>query len=548
MKKYMFFVPALLSLFLLSCEEDLQQIADITAPGNLQISADVSQDGSGIVDFTASASGAMTYHYYFGLSDTEKPVVAAGGKTTFAYRSTGVYNVRVVAYGAGGIASNGSVEVDVEVTYEPPADLIQTLTNGSSRTWVWKKSIPAHLGVGPEFYDDGSIGDAPIWYAAGAFEKESEGCLYSDKLIFSLAGDGSVQFTNQNQGVTYFHVDEAADALGVARPASDQCFDYDVSGSANAAVGFFLTGSGIAASTGIGMELANNAFMSYFVNSSSYEIMSYSPDELYVRTVQDIDGFRLAWYQKFIAEDRIVTDPEPTYELVWADEFDTDGAPNSSNWTYDLGNGDGGWGNAELQFYTDRPDNVEVVDGNLKITAKRESLSGFNYTSARVKSEGKFEFQYGKVEARAKLPKGAGTWPAIWMLGSDYQTNTWPACGEIDIMEHIGNNPDVIYGTLHSPSSFGASQNSGTVSVAGVTDEFYVYGMEWTEDRITFTVDGEPYYSYAPDEKNADTWPFDKPFFLIMNVAMGGTFGGDVDGNFTSGSMEVDYIRVYQAN
>lgn len=547
MKRFISYLPMLFALLLAGCDEDLQQVENITAPGSLQISTEVSQDGSGIVHFKASSSGAMTYHYYFGLNDTEKPVVAPGGEATFAYRSSGIYQVRVVAYGAGGIATNGSTEVEVEVTYEAPADLIQTLTNGSTRTWVWKKTIPAHLGVGPEFYDDGSIGDAPIWWSAGAFEKEAEGCLYEDKLIFTLAGDGSVQFTNENNGVSYFHVDEAADALGVARPAADQCFDYDVSASANAAVGFFLTGSGIASSTGIGMELGNSAFMSYFLNSSTYEIMSYSADELYVRTVQDIDGFRLAWYQKFIAEDVLPNDPGVEYELVWSDEFDTDGAPNAANWAYDLGNGDNGWGNAEIQFYTDRSDNVSVAGGNLNITAKRESFSGFNFTSARLKTEGKFDFQYGKVEVRAKLPKGGGTWPAIWLLGSDYQTNTWPACGEIDIMEHVGNTPDLIYGTLHSPSSFGDSQNKGTVTIAGATDDFHVYGLEWTEESITMFVDGEPFYSYAPQDKNADNWPFDKPFFLILNVAMGGTFGGEVDGNFTSGTMEIDYVHVYQA-
>lgn len=546
MKTYTFLISVLLSAFSFACEEELQQVADITAPGNLQISAEVSQDGSGRVDFNASAADAMTYHFYFGVSDTEKPIVVPGGKTTFAYRASGVYIVRVVAYGAGGIATNGSAEVEVAVTYEPPADLIQTLTNGSSRTWVWKKNVPAHLGVGPEFFDDGSIGNAPIWYAAGPFEKESEGCLYDDKLTFTRSADGTVLFTNDNAGVTYFHVDEAADALGVPRPGGDQCFDYDNSGGANGAVGFFETGNGIG--TGIGMELGNGAFMSYFVNASTYEIMSYSPEELHVRVVQDINGFRLAWYHKFVAEDILDTDPELNYELVWADEFDVAGAPNSSNWVYDLGNGANGWGNAELQFYTDRSENVSVVDGNLKITARREAFSGYNFTSSRIKSEGKFEFTYGKIEARAKLPKGGGTWPAIWLLGADYQTNTWPACGEIDIMEHVGNNQDLIFGSLHSPSSFGDTQNKGTVTVPGVSEEFHVYAVEWTEDRITFSVDGEPYYSYAPDVQDASTWPFDKPFFLILNVAMGGNFGGAVAGDFASSSMEIDYVRVYQAN
>ncbi|MFD2517503.1 glycoside hydrolase family 16 protein [Salinimicrobium flavum] len=230
--------------------------------------------------------------------------------------------------------------------------------------------------------------------------------------------------------------------------------------------------------------------------------------------------------------------------LVWSDEFDENGAPDSSKWGYDTGAG--GWGNNEPQFYTSRSENVKVENGLLKITAKKETYEGAPYTSARIKTQGKFSFKYGKVEVRAKLPEGGGTWPAIWMLGSNFQTVGWPACGEIDIMEHKGNDPGVIHSALHTPSSYGATNNHGTKTVANVSSEFHVYGVEWTSQKIAFSVDGNVFYTYMPANKNGSTWPFDANQFIILNVAMGGVFGGDIDPDFTSGTMEIDYVRVYQ--
>lgn len=544
--KILLLVGGLFSIPFMGCEEEIPRIEDLVAPTNLSVQADVAQDGSGRVNFTAQADNAITYHYYFGLSDNENPTVVPSGDMMFAYRASGTYEVRVVAYGSGGVSTNDAIEIEVEVTFEPPASMVQTLTNGSSRRWVWKKDVPAHLGVGPEFFDDGSIGDAPIWYQAAAFEKESEGCLYDDVLTFSLNGDGSVAYQLENNGDTYFHVDEAADALGVPRPEFDACYDFTIGGTSS--VGFFESDAGIPNSTGVGFELGNSGFMSYFLNSSTYEILSISEEELHVRVVQDVDGFRLAWYQKFIAEDALETDPELTYELVWADEFEVDGAPDANNWTLRTGTGENGWGNGEAQFYTDRLDNARVEEGMLKITAKRENFSGSNFTSARLASEDKFEFTYGKVEIRAKLPKGGGTWPALWLLGADFRTNIWPAAGEIDIMEHVGNNEGVVQAALHSPSSFGDTQNKATTPLPTATDEFHIYGMIWTEEYIEFYVDDqEPFYRYSPNVRNADTYPFNKDFFLILNVAMGGTLGGAIDGAFIESTMEVDYVRVYQA-
>ena len=230
-------------------------------------------------------------------------------------------------------------------------------------------------------------------------------------------------------------------------------------------------------------------------------------------------------------------------DLVWADEFDTDGSPNASRWTYDLGTGDNGWGNGEVQSYTDNAGNVSIADGILKITAKKE---GSGYTSARIKTQGLYDFTYGRVDVRAKLPEGGGTWPAIWLLGSSFSSIGWPACGEIDIMEAVGNNPGHVQAAIHTPSSYGNTENVGSTAVPDATSGFHVYSVNWSPDQITFLVDDEIYYTYKPETKNDDTWPFNAPHFIILNVAMGGTLGGDIDPNFTESSMEIDYVRVYQ--
>lgn len=232
--------------------------------------------------------------------------------------------------------------------------------------------------------------------------------------------------------------------------------------------------------------------------------------------------------------------------LIFSDEFDSPGSPNTNKWTYNIGKGENGWGNNESQYYTNRTENVVIANGILKITAKKESYEGAEYTSARMKTEGKFDFTYGKVEVRAKLPKGGGTWPAIWMLGSSISTLGWPACGEVDIMEHVGNNQGTVQSALHTPSSYGGTINHGSQYLDDVSTEFHVYGLEWTADKMVFSVDGVTHYTYNPSPKNSNTWPFNDDQFIILNVAMGGGMGGAIDPNFVSSTMEIDYVRVYQ--
>ncbi|HVI47069.1 MAG TPA: family 16 glycosylhydrolase [Chitinophaga sp.] len=229
-------------------------------------------------------------------------------------------------------------------------------------------------------------------------------------------------------------------------------------------------------------------------------------------------------------------------KLYWSDEFSVNGQPDASKWGYDTGTGNNGWGNAEAQYYTNRPENVMVADGKLKITAIRENYNGSAYTSTRLLTKDKFDFKYGRIEVSAKLPTGGGTWPAIWMLGSNISSAGWPASGEIDIMEHKGNEPGKIYGTLHYPGHSGAGGEGSQVMIKDVSTTFHKYVAEWSPADIRFYVDGRLYYTFS----NNSSTPFNQSFFVLLNFAMGGYFGGSIDPTFTSSTFEVDYVRVYK--
>ena len=240
---------------------------------------------------------------------------------------------------------------------------------------------------------------------------------------------------------------------------------------------------------------------------------------------------------------------EKTYELVWADEFDVDGLPDADKWFLETeAPENGGWYNNEKQHYTDRIDNAAVSDGTLKIIAKKESYthngSTQEFTSARFNS--KFHFTYGKVEVKAKLPRMQGTWPAIWALGTNLPEVGWPACGEIDMMEQLFENHLMVQSAVHVAGRYGDDPALKQLSVSDVTENFHVYGMIWTEEKIDFTVDGEVFFTYQPQDRSNDFWPFNKDQYLLLNVALGGSLGGDITPDFTQDQMEVDYVRVYQ--
>lgn len=238
-------------------------------------------------------------------------------------------------------------------------------------------------------------------------------------------------------------------------------------------------------------------------------------------------------------------------KLVWADEFDYSGLPDTSKWDYNVGTGHNGWGNNELQYYTElRQENARVENGKLIIEAHREKMEENEYTSARLVSKGKGSWTYGYIEAKAKLPSGRGTWPAIWMMPETSTYGGWPKSGEIDIMEHVGYEPDSIYGTVHT-QAFNHMIGTHKVGQRAVKDSesaFHIYAINWNTDKIEFMIDGQVFHTFVNEKQSWAEWPFDQPFYLILNIAVGGGWGGlkGVDSSIYPTQMEVDYVRVYQ--
>ena len=236
------------------------------------------------------------------------------------------------------------------------------------------------------------------------------------------------------------------------------------------------------------------------------------------------------------------------WKLSWSEEFDYNGLPDSTKWSYEVGGH--GWGNNELQYYTrGLLENAEVSNGTLKIKVLPKKMENREYTSARLSTKGKADFTYGKFEIRAKLPGGRGVWPAIWMLGSNIGTVDWPESGEIDIMEHVGFDKDTIVGTVHTKAynHVKGTQKGKKVFIKNPYTEFHLYGIEWTPEKIDFLLDNEVYYTITNEHKTTAEWPFDAPFYLLLNVAVGGNWGGQkgVDPTVFPAAMEVDYVRVY---
>jgi len=237
------------------------------------------------------------------------------------------------------------------------------------------------------------------------------------------------------------------------------------------------------------------------------------------------------------------TSAAPNWQLVWSDEFNGSSL-NRGVWTPEIGTGYNGWGNNELQYYTDRPQNVQVTGGNLVITAQRENYEGRNYTSARIKTQGLKSFKYGKIEARIKIPTGQGIWPAFWMLGESFRDVGWPYCGEIDIMEHV-NNESVVHGTVHWDANGYASYGraSGNLDFS----QFHTYSIEWDPSYIRWFVDGVQYNEIYIANGTGNTEEFQKPFFILLNLAVGGNWPGSPNGSTPfPAQMLVDYVRVYQ--
>jgi beta-glucanase (GH16 family) len=297
------------------------------------------------------------------------------------------------------------------------------------------------------------------------------------------------------------------------------------------------------------------AYNSYLWVYRNMEVENVSPHEAYFPKAgsYDVELKVLKNGNTFSLEKTvIITQDDPGYiegmVLVWSDEFEGV-TVNSDNWTFETGAS--GWGNNELQNYTSSG-NAGIVDGKLVITARKvnEDKTVGSYTSARMISKGKQEFMYGRIEISAKLPAGTGLWPAIWMMGGNISSVGWPACGEMDIMEYVGYQPNTIHSTVHTPSGYAGNGDGSSKTLTTAEEEFHIYGLIWNEQELIFYTDTPENVThiYAPAAKTEENWPFDQSAFFLLNIAVGGTWGGaqGIDNTIFPQSMEIDYVRVYQ--
>lgn len=546
---YIVLFSTLIAFF--GCQENNYEFGEVVAPSNIVITAEILGaddnnpygDGSGTVNFTTNADAASSYVYYFdGIAQASPSGILS---KRFSKVGVNTYTIVVKANGTGGLTSTKSIEIEVFSSFSDveAENFLSGANIGDSKKWYWQADVDVHVGLGPvtDDYGNGEFAYEAWWNGIKAWDSEKS-CMYDNEFVFTRTANG---LTFEQTVGPAFVPGTYAGALGVA---GDQCHDESVAtkmfGSKTVSFGPSTSKAATEGSynnipyRGTTFEISDGGFMGWLVGSGTYDIISISNDELVVRIIEKGDGF--AWYHKFTST-KPVQGANYTYnDLYWEDDFNTDGAPDPTNWTYDLGAG--GWGNQEVQTYTNNSENAKVEGGSLIITAKSNGSGG--YTSARLKSQGLFEFTYGRVEVKAKLPASQGTWPAIWMLGSNFPSVGWPYCGEVDIMEQRGDDKDTHLGTCHWFNTAGNNDASygETTPVSNASTEFHLYTVEWTEESIKIFLDDAPFYELPNDA----SLPFNADFFLILNVAMGGTLGGDIDSSFTEDTMEIDYVKVFQ--
>ncbi|CAL2080855.1 family 16 glycosylhydrolase [Tenacibaculum sp. 190524A02b] len=554
--KSIYLVAFLGILLFTQCKENEYEFGSIVVPSNIQVSAEIIGqdatnpygDGSGEVNFTFSATNALSYVVNFS-DGTEK--AAPSGKASHTFSKTGVhkYIVTIIAVGTGGVKTSSTIEVEVFSAFSDveAENFLAGLAVGDSKKWYWQADVAVHVGLGPVTDDYGNGEFAyPAWWSAIQPWDTEKSCMYDNEFVFTRTATG-ITF-EQTVGPAF--VPKAyADVIGVA---GDTCHDDSVASSMfgvkEVSFGKSTSKAGVEGTwngqpyRGTFFQIADDGFMGWYVGASRYDIITITPDKMIVRIIQKGDGF--AWYHTFVSTKPTQGSNYIYNNLVWEDDFIINGAPDTSKWTYDIGTGTNGWGNNESQYYTNRADNVVVENGHLIITAKKEDYMGSAYTSARLKTEGLFDFKYGRVEIKAKLPGSAGTWPALWMLGSNFSTIGWPRCGEIDIMEQTGNDKNTVLATCHwfDTASNTKADFGQTTSITNATIAFHKYTLEWTPESIKMYVDDVKYYELA----NNANLPFDQNFFLLFNIAMGGTLGGSIDAAFLQETMEIDYVKVYQ--
>ena len=323
------------------------------------------------------------------------------------------------------------------------------------------------------------------------------------------------------------------DIQGAANNAAgDGSGNIRITASANNAVRYtfnFGTGDSVDSTSGI----VDYTFTTVGTNQYTVKVFAYSSTNHFVSASRTITVL-----VDSPAGSNCGNDPN----LLWCDEFEYSGTPDSTKWTMQTGTGSGGWGNDEAQYYTDRTNNLLVSDGTLKIIAKKEPYSGMEYTSGRIISHQKYDFTYGRIEIRAKLPSEAGTWPALWLLGSSFETNTWPLCGEMDIMEQFADK-SIVKSTMHWQNQDGTRAEYGEDKNISNPTDFHIYEFDWKPGSVKTFLDGVQMFSMTTN----NNMPFDENFFLILNLAMGGNKGaGSISPTFSEDILEIDYVRVYK--
>jgi beta-glucanase (GH16 family) len=377
-----------------------------------------------------------------------------------------------------------------------------------------------------------------IWDFGNGLSETSTDKSKSYRIYYPIAGEYEVSLTIMNYGgakkITKKSINITTTDFNISFTAEIDNNNPNLVNLVNTSVGDFDSFKWIYRDKQVENE---SSFAAYFPFAGAYEI------ELMISKGTDV-------YSEY--KNITISQDDPDYfdkmVLAWADEFN-ETAINSNNWKFETGAT--GWGNNELQNYTNG-DNAEIVDGKLIITARKvnDNYELGSYTSSRIISQGKQEFKYGRIEINAKLPSGTGIWPAIWMLGSNFSSMGWPGCGELDIMEYVGYQPNIVHSTVHTLAGYGANGDGSSKTLTTCEEEFHIYGLFWTEKKLIFYTDtpDNVTHIYSPATQTDENWPFNNTAFFILNVAVGGNWGGvmGIDNSIFPQSLEIDFVRVYQ--
>lgn len=497
-------------------------------PSNLTLSIEIvgsnsdhpNGDGTGVVKFTANATNGVSYSFRFGTGDEK----TSSGSVEYTYdkQGTSTYNIKVLAYSS----TNNFISLDKSLTIyvRPDSDqtLLELLAGSSSKTWKINAAQDAHFsnGVADKKYS--------TYWEAYAFSKASSG-FYDDEYIFNVNGTYKHK-TNKTIFGKAGHLTNDFGSTSQSANSSGEIENYPLDDYQTT---FVAKKDGDLNK----LEINGKGFIGFYVGEHNYTIECHDSENIYLRSLDDQD---IAWYVWLTSSTVSDTNPKDQFtNLVWSDEFDEPGALDSSKWVHEVGDS---WYNNEVQSYTSRLENSKVEDGKLKIIAKKESYNGNNYTSARIISNTKKDFTYGRVDIKAKIPGKKGTWPALWLLGSNFKSITWPACGEIDILEASQSNNFKVQSTVHHPDNYGEGDSHISDDYNDITEVFHIYSLVWTKQAMTFYVDDKPYHIVG----NSCALPFNWNQFIILNVAMGGNMGGEIATDFVSDTMEIDYVRIYK--